>query len=346
MTLPNVDQMLDQSIAAYKKDDHEKAAKLIAQAIKLDPNCERAWLWLSGIVVTDAERLFCIRRILVINPNNEVAQYGLTLLAPDLQPVQPSLEKLKIGSKEVCTFPGCENTVSQSGFKFCYKHWKAVNMPLHPDATLNATTIGEKFNLNSRRINLIFAELGWISKEKKGWKLTPQGAALGAEQKEYTQTGVPYVLWPETILTNKAFLSTANSLTGEAEPSNGKKIMEDTSFREKYAATYRATDGHWVRSKGEMLIDNWLYMSGVVHAYERQLPIEEDRFCDFYIPDGKVYIEYWGLDKDPKYAARMKEKVEIYHKYGLNLIELTDDDVKNLDDQLPKALLKFNVIVS
>jgi len=346
MTLLTVDQMLDQSVAAYKQNDHDKAAKLISETIKLDPNSERAWLWLSGIVVTDAEKLFCIRRILAINPNNEIAQYGLTLLAPVLQPIQPSLEKLKIGNKQVCTFPGCENTVSQPGFKFCYKHWKAVNVSLQPDATLNATAIGEKFNLSSQRINQVFAELGWISKDKKGWELTPQGTALGAAQKEYTKTGIPYVLWPETILSNKTFLSTIRGLTGEVEAMSGKKTKEDTSFREKYDAPYRATDGHWVRSKAEMLIDNWLYMSGVVHAYERQLPIEEDQYCDFYIPEGKVYIEYWGLDKDPKYAARMKEKVGIYHKYGLNLIELVDDDVKNLDDQLPKALLKFKIILN
>ena len=346
MPLQTVDQLLDESIAAYKGKDNDKAAKLIAQAIKLNADNERAWLWLSGIVATDAERLFCIKRILGINPNNEVAQYGLTLLSPDLQTVQPSLEKLKIGNKEVCTFPGCENVVSQPGFKFCYKHWKAVNAPLTPDATLNATALGEHFNLTSQRLNLVLAELGWISKDKKGWTLTPQGAALGAFQKEYSQTGVPYVLWPETILTNKAFLSTISSLTGETEPPSSKRVKEDSSFREKYATPYRATDGHWVRSKAEMLIDNWLYMSGVVHAYERQLPIEEDVFCDFYIPDGKLYIEYWGMERDPKYAARKKEKIEIYHKYGLNLIELTDEHVKNLDDQLPKALLKFNIVVS
>tara|TARA_R110000787_G_scaffold55239_2_gene127641 strand:- start:5078 stop:5230 length:153 start_codon:yes stop_codon:yes gene_type:complete len=33
-----------------------------------------------------------------------------------------------------------------------------------------------------------------------------------------------------------------------------------------------------------MLIDNWLYMAETVHAYERKLPIEEDVYCDFYIP--------------------------------------------------------------
>lgn len=110
--------------------------------------------------------------------------------------------------------------------------------------------------------------------------------------------------------------------------------------------TYRATDGHWVRSKAEMLIDNWLYMSGIVHAYERQLPIEEDAYCDFYIPDGKVYIEFWGLENHSQYESRKKAKLDIYHQYGFNLIELTENEVRNLGDCLPKMLLKYNVIVN
>ncbi len=46
-----------------------------------------------------------------------------------------------------------------------------------------------------------------------------------------------------------------------------------------------------------MLIDNWLYMfEEIVHAaMSRKLPVEEDVYCDFYIPTGKFYIEYWGL---------------------------------------------------
>ncbi len=69
-------------------------------------------------------------------------------------------------------------------------------------------------------------------------------------------------------------------------------------------------------------------------------------YCDFYIPAGKTYIEYWGLERDSKYAGRKQAKLELYHKYALNLIELTDDHIRNLDDHLPKLLLKFGVAVS
>ncbi len=342
----NLDQILNKSIAAYKNDEIAEASKLLAQVIKQDPNNERAWLWLSGIVTTDAERLFCVKRLLVINPENEIAKRGLTLLPQNLESVQPSLEKVKKGDVEICTFPGCDQPVTRIGFKFCYKHWKAVNAPIEPNATLSATAIGEKMNLNNRRTNLVFSELGWITKDRKGWILTPQGKALGAVNKSHHQTGVPYVLWTESILNNKALQSTIKSLIGETDEPALKTEKESGGFREKFTPTHRATDGHWVRSRAEMLIDNWLYMSGIAHAYERQLPVEEDLFCDFYIPEGKVYIEFWGMEKDPKYAARKKEKLEIYQKYGFNLIELNDEHIKNLDDHLPKVLLRHNIVVS
>jgi hypothetical protein len=49
------------------------------------------------------------------------------------------------------------------------------------------------------------------------------------------------------------------------------------------------------------------------------------------------------LEKDEKYIERKKIKLDIYHKYGFKLIELEDGDIQNLDDILPKKLLKFGI---
>jgi hypothetical protein len=118
---------------------------------------------------------------------------------------------------------------------------------------------------------------------------------------------------------------------------------KDYFFFTKTLLRFRTADGHYVRSRAEMLIDNWLYMSEIVHAYERKLPVEEDVYCDFYLPIGKVYIEYWGLENDERYAARKKVKIDIYNKYGFNLIEIDDTDIQNLDDVLPRKLLRFGI---
>jgi hypothetical protein len=213
------------------------------------------------------------------------------------------------------------------------------------DKLVNATTLSKHFNISKLRMNPILSELGMVQKAIKGWTLTKLGESLGGKQFEYVQTGIPYVCWVESILTNKRLLETIQSVQGVS--SSDEKEVKPTSavvgFRDKFEAKHRTADGHYVRSRAEMLIDNWLYMSEIVHAYERRLPIEEEVYCDFYLPVGKVYIEYWGLENDERYLERKKKKLDIYNKYGFKLIELDDDDIKNLDDVLPKKLLKFGI---
>ena len=207
------------------------------------------------------------------------------------------------------------------------------------DTRLTARALGTQFDLSSTKVNSILSELGWIKKDIKGWRVTEQGLKQGGIQEEDHKSGIPFARWPETIISNRALLASVEEMKGEAKVSSKKKV----EFREKFKAEYRATDGHFVRSKAEMLIDNWLYMAEIIHAYERKLPIEEDVYSDFYIPTGKVYIEYWGYENDPKYLKRKKDKIDIYQKYGFNLIELNDQDVFNLDDILPRLLLKFGI---
>lgn len=225
---------------------------------------------------------------------------------------------------------------------------------------INATAIGKHFDISSQRLNLILSELGLIEKDlAAGWEITKLGKSIGGRQFEHETSGANYVLWPESILQYKRLLevfkensteqaqtqvSTVTSPQTETQVAN---INKD-NFREKFEAKHRTIDGHYVRSKAEMLIDNWLYQYGLVHAYERKLPIDEDVYCDFYIPSGNgrpqaVYIEFWGLENDPKYTERKNKKIEIYKREGLSLIELTDADLQNIDDILAKKLRQFKV---
>lgn len=214
---------------------------------------------------------------------------------------------------------------------------------------INATAIGKHFDISSQRLNLILSELGWIEKDIAGWQISKLGKSLGGRQFEHETSGGTYVLWPETILLNKNLASVFKDVPDTSQPtiSHTKETPKTTSdnFREKFPATFRTKDGHMVRSRAEVIIDNALYDYKLAHAYERKLPIEEDLYSDFFIPTENVYIEFWGMEDDPKYAERKKVKIEIYKKYDFKLIELTDSDISNLDDHLPKKLLKYGIKV-
>jgi hypothetical protein len=217
---------------------------------------------------------------------------------------------------------------------------------------LNATAIGKHYNISSQRLNLILSELGWIEKDLAGWTITRLGHTVGGRQYEHETSGSFYVLWPPNILQNKSLNEVFRESQPEKEISKistqqNQIIIQPASnnFRDKFEAKHRTKDGHYVRSRAEVIIDDTLYYYGLVHAYEKKVPIEEELYTDFYLPNGKVYIEYWGLENDPKYIERKKNKIEIYKKYELKLIELNDDDILNLDDHLPRKLLKYGIKV-
>lgn len=223
---------------------------------------------------------------------------------------------------------------------------------------LTATEVGDHFGLKAVRINALMSELGLITRDaKRGWAPTNRGKTLGAEACQSDDTGKGYVLWPVTVLENTRLVVAVKKHLGDKTAS--VVITPDTkiaspepggaggNFRKNYPADYHADDGHDVRSLGELTIDNYLYRSFVVHAYERKLPVEENLCPDFYIPGGNVYIEYWGVKNDPKYNRHKEKKLAVYEKYKEEhpLIELRDEHLRNLDDYLPQELRKYGVKV-
>ena len=81
--------LVQQGIAAIKAGDKAEARQLLAQALRADPWNEQAWLWLSGAVESDDERLMCLNKVLEVNPGNGAAQRGVAMLQQKLG-TQPS----------------------------------------------------------------------------------------------------------------------------------------------------------------------------------------------------------------------------------------------------------------
>jgi len=87
-------ELTQQGISALKAGDKQSALKLLRLAIQNNPKDIQAWLWLSGAVDTNQERVECLQAILKIDPNNQIAIQGLAQLvsqgAVNLQVVAPS----------------------------------------------------------------------------------------------------------------------------------------------------------------------------------------------------------------------------------------------------------------
>ncbi|NLX10275.1 MAG: tetratricopeptide repeat protein [Chloroflexi bacterium] len=73
-------QLLQQGVAAARAGRADEARDLLQQAIRYDPRSEAAWLWLSSVARDDKERLFCLKQLVTINPQNEFALKALAAL--------------------------------------------------------------------------------------------------------------------------------------------------------------------------------------------------------------------------------------------------------------------------
>jgi hypothetical protein len=73
--------LLAQGITAAKAGDKSMARQLLTRAVRRNPDSETAWLWLSAVLDTPQGRAFCLRKVVALNPANQMAQRGLAALA-------------------------------------------------------------------------------------------------------------------------------------------------------------------------------------------------------------------------------------------------------------------------
>ena len=73
-------QALEQAIEAIQYGDRTTGKRLLAQALQADPYSVQAWLWMSEVADTDAQRRECLERVVAIEPQNRAARSRLAQL--------------------------------------------------------------------------------------------------------------------------------------------------------------------------------------------------------------------------------------------------------------------------
>ena len=123
---------------------------------------------------------------------------------------------------------------------------------------------------------------------------------------------------------------------------------------ESYEGKYTCKDGHVVKSKAELIIDNYLFEHMIPHAYEKALPIdanaEHDLHPDFCLPNFNgsgedVYIEYWGFnDNNIKYTESKNYKIKIYKEKKITIISTEDKDISDIEASLNRKLTYYKKV--
>ncbi len=75
-----VSEWLRDGIAAARAGRRDEARELLMRVVEANESSEQGWIWLSGVVDTDEDRLICLENALTLNPDNVQAQAGLKWL--------------------------------------------------------------------------------------------------------------------------------------------------------------------------------------------------------------------------------------------------------------------------
>lgn len=90
-----------------------------------------------------------------------------------------------------------------------------------------------------------------------------------------------------------------------------------------------AKDGHECRSIGEKIVDDYLFTHNINHEQEPHYPGERLFRADWKV--GEYFIEFWGLKGDEDYDKKIEDKKAIAQQHQIPLIEITFDDLRNLE---------------
>lgn len=107
---------------------------------------------------------------------------------------------------------------------------------------------------------------------------------------------------------------------------------------------FRTFNGETVRSEGERLIADWLFLNGVAYEYERPYAYEVSDAehaqyrPDFFYPDVNVWHEHWAIGHDGKppaefegYAESMTWRQQTHATFETKLIETTWHEIVSGD---------------
>ncbi len=221
---------------------------------------------------------------------------------------------------------------------------------------LRIRVLAEDIGISPHRFNAILAERGWQRRFHRGWVLTNDGKKVGGVEREDDDVGVPYTLWPRTILENRWLLRVldAHRNTLDAirqsrlDPNPGSEQHQSELNLDGSATateTLMSLDGRELTTYEDQLVCDWLYTMGVVHSYRYSLEDEKLGYADFYLPLHQVFIEVWHRKTGNADLKKKLARIDYYKGNDKNLIEVEEERLLSLDQELPKALLKFGITV-
>jgi tetratricopeptide (TPR) repeat protein len=128
------DTMFSEAVAAARAGEVVRARDLLARLLRADSTNPDYWLWMSAVVDSERESVYCLRSVLKMRPNHTLAQLGLGIMG------QISLKK--------------ESEIP-------VRQHRSAPMPHQAAGRIN--TLGEWWKVHRNRENAVIALLGFFA---------------------------------------------------------------------------------------------------------------------------------------------------------------------------------------
>jgi tetratricopeptide (TPR) repeat protein len=73
------DKMLQEAIEAVANGHRDRARDLLTRLLKANQTNPKYWLWMSSVVESTKERIYCLQKVIHLEPDNKAAHLGLLL---------------------------------------------------------------------------------------------------------------------------------------------------------------------------------------------------------------------------------------------------------------------------
>lgn len=168
---------------------------------------------------------------------------------------------------------------------------------------------------------------------------------------EYNKDGS--IKGPKQIKKKTSSKNNKDSIVDEAIRRYTPGLYKEIKHNEKIdgKCIVETKSGIQVQSEGEKLIADFLFDNDIEFEYDKLIKFPGDLKCwarpDFILKGTNIIIEYWGMCKDradnPVYNQNLERKKGLYLQEEMKLIEIFNEDLKNLSQVLREKLESFGI---
>ena len=100
------DVMLQEAISAIRQGQRMRARDLLTRLLRTNQTNPEYWLWLSAVVDTTREQVYCLQSVVRLDPDNQAAHEGLVMLGAQapagiVEPLPPVRRKWEVAVQEL-----------------------------------------------------------------------------------------------------------------------------------------------------------------------------------------------------------------------------------------------------